>query len=158
MSKIPFYQLNDQCISKLQYATIIICFLMNVLDGMDVLIISFCAPAIAISWEVGPETLGVVFSVGLAGMALGALVMAPYADHIGRKRMILISSFLMGISVLCKGFANTVPQLIVLRLISGLGIGSMLATTASLTSEYLPNRFKDFLVSFVLAGYPVGAM
>ncbi|WP_405384683.1 MFS transporter [Maribacter sp. LLG6340-A2] len=158
MSKIPFLQLNEQSITKLQYITIMICFLMNVLDGMDVLIISYCAPAIATSWQIGPEALGIVFSVGLAGMALGALVIAPYADHIGRKKMILISAFLMGASVFCTGFAQTVPQLILLRLLSGLGIGSMLATTASLTSEYLPNRSKDFWVSFVLAGYPIGAI
>lgn len=158
MSKIPFLQLNEQSITKLQYITIMICFLMNVLDGMDVLIISYCAPAIATSWQIGPEALGIVFSVGLAGMALGALVIAPYADHIGRKKMILISAFLMGTSVFCTGFAQTVPQLMLLRLLSGLGIGSMLATTASLTSEYLPNRSKDFWVSFVLAGYPIGAI
>ncbi|TVZ15981.1 MFS transporter [Maribacter sp. MAR_2009_72] len=158
MSKPISLQLDERAISKLQYATIFICFLMNILDGMDVLVISYCAPAIAKSWAIGPEALGMVFSAGLAGMALGALLLAPYADKIGRKKMILISAFLISISIYLTSFTNTVPQLIFLRFVSGLGIGSMLASTAALTAEYTPNRSKDFWVSFVLAGYPIGAV
>jgi len=50
------------------------------------------------------------------------------------------------------------PQLLIYRFISGLGIGSMLASTASLASEYTPNKTRDFWVSFVISGYPVGAV
>ncbi len=150
--------IDGQVMTKLQYATILVCFLMNILDGMDVLVISYCAPAIAKSWLVGPEALGVVFSSGLAGMTIGALFLAPFADTIGRKRMILISALLMGASMLLTGWTGTVAELICLRFISGIGIGSMLASTAALTAEYTPNRTRDFWVSFVISGYPVGAV
>jgi len=125
---------------------------------MDVLIISYCAPAISNSWNIGPEALGVVFSAGLAGMALGALFLAPYSDSFGRKKIILLSALLMGISMFLTGYSETVNQLITLRFLSGIGIGSMLASTAALTSEYTPNKSKDFWVSFVISGYPVGAV
>ncbi|WP_211322918.1 MFS transporter [Arenibacter echinorum] len=131
---------------------------MNILDGMDVLVISYCAPAIAKSWRVSPEVLGAVFSAGLAGMAIGALMLAPYDDSIGRKKMIVLSAFLMGISMFLTGYTESVLQLIVLCFISGLGIGSMLASTAALTAEYTPNGSKDFWVSLVIGGYPVGAV
>tara|TARA_B110000467_G_scaffold164600_1_gene194537 strand:- start:2649 stop:3866 length:1218 start_codon:yes stop_codon:yes gene_type:complete len=131
---------------------------MNIFDGMDVLIISYCAPAISNSWNLGPEALGVVFSAGLAGMALGALFLAPYSDSFGRKKIILLSAFLMGISMFLTGYSENVNQLITLRFLSGIGIGSMLASTAALTSEYTPNKSKDFWVSFVISGYPVGAV
>jgi len=131
---------------------------MNILDGMDVLVISYCAPAIAQSWSVSPETLGMVFSAGLAGMAIGALLLAPYADNIGRKKIILLSAFLIGISLFLTAYADNVLHLIMLRFLSGLGIGSMLASTAALTAEYTPNKSKDFWVSFVIGGYPVGAI
>ncbi len=150
--------IDGQPMTKLQYNTILICFLMNILDGMDVLVISYCAPAIAKSWQIGPEALGVVFSSGLAGMTVGALFLAPFADKVGRKRMILISALLMGISMILTGFTETVPQIISLRFISGIGIGSMLASTAALTAEYTPDRSRDFWVSFVISGYPVGAV
>jgi len=145
-------------ISKLQYATIFVCFLMNILDGMDVLVISYCAPAIAKSWAVGPEALGVVFSAGLAGMTLGALLLAPFADQIGRKKMILLSAIIMGTGMYLTAYCTDVTQIVFLRFFSGIGIGSMLASTASLTAEYTPDSTKDFWVSLVISGYPVGAV
>ena len=150
--------IDGQALSKLQYTTFFVCFVMNILDGMDVMVISYCASAIATSWQVGPEELGIVFSSGLAGMMIGAMFLAPFADQIGRKRMILISAFLMGASVLMTAWSQTVTQLMFLRFLSGIGIGSMLASTASLTAEYAPDRKKDFWVSFVLSGYPFGAV
>lgn len=150
--------LDQNSISRLQYATIFICFLMNVLDGMDVLVISYAAPAIAQSWGIGPEALGMVFSSGLIGMTIGALFLAPFADQIGRKTLIIISCALMGLSIYLTSYANSVSTLIMFRLISGVGIGSMLATTAALAAEYTPHRTRDFWVSLVISGYPVGAV
>ena len=63
---------------------------MNIIDGMDVLVISYTAPVIASSWDISFEALGVGFSSGVLGMAIGALLLAPYADKIGRKKIILI--------------------------------------------------------------------
>ena len=158
MSQSTKYFIDSSPMTSLQYSTIGICFLMNIFDGMDVLIISYCAPAISNSWNIGPEALGVVFSAGLAGMALGALFLAPYSDSFGRKKIILLSSLLMGVSMFLTGYSESVNQLIALRFLSGIGIGSMLASTAALTSEYTPNKSKDFWVSFVISGYPVGAV
>ena len=150
--------IDSRPLSRLQYATIFVCFLMNILDGMDVLVISYCAPAIAESWNVSPETLGIVFSAGLAGMTLGAFLLAPFADQFGRKNMILLSAVLMGSSIFLTAYSDSVTMLIAFRFVSGIGIGSMLASTAALIAEYTPNRSKDFWVSAVIAGYPVGAV
>ena len=66
-------QINESPMTRAQYFAVAICFLMNILDGMDVLIISYCAPVISKSWNLQPEALGIVFSGGLIGMAVGAL-------------------------------------------------------------------------------------
>ena len=144
--------------TQVQYFSIAICFLMSVLDGMDVLVISYCAPAIAEDLNLGPKTLGFVFSAGLIGMAIGAVFLAPFADKFGRKKLILASAFIMGVSVLLTAYSGNISQLILMRLVSGLGIGCMLATTATLTSENVLNNSKDFWVSLVISGYPVGAV
>ncbi|MBT7528566.1 MAG: aromatic acid/H+ symport family MFS transporter [Flavobacteriaceae bacterium] len=145
-------------ITQVQYFSIAICFLMSVLDGMDVLVVSYCAPAIAEDLNLGPKTLGFVFSAGLIGMAIGAIFLAPFADRFGRKKLILASAFIMGLSVLLTSLSENILQLILMRLVSGLGIGCMLATTATLTSENVLNNSKDFWVSLVISGYPVGAV
>jgi len=144
--------------TQVQYFSIAICFLMSVLDGMDVLVVSYCAPAIAEDLNLGPKTLGFVFSAGLIGMAIGAIFLAPFADRFGRKKLILASAFIMGFSVLLTAYSENISQLILMRLVSGLGIGCMLATTATLTSENVLNNSKDFWVSLVISGYPVGAV
>ncbi|MCP9770445.1 MFS transporter [Lacihabitans sp. LS3-19] len=150
--------IDNNPLSGLQYATILICFLMNMLDGMDVLVISYTAPAIAKAWSVGPQTLGAVFSAGLAGMTLGTLFIAPYADKIGRKNMIIFSGVLMGACIYLTSSATTINSLLIYRFLSGLGIGCMLASTAALTAEFTPNKTRDFWVSFVISGYPIGAV
>lgn len=158
MSFSPKQLIDNLPISRLQYATLFICFVMNMLDGMDVLVISYTAPAIAKAWAVSPETLGMVFSSGLFGMTIGAVLLAPLADKIGRKNLILISAAIMGLCIYLTSFATNVTGLIIFRFVSGLGIGSMLATTAALASEYTPNKTKDFWVSLVISGYPIGAV
>lgn len=144
-------------VSGLQIAVVVICLLMNVVDGMDVLVISYAAPALAKAWEIGPQTLGGVFSAGVLGMTVGAVTLAPAADRWGRRPMILACIILISVSVLITALAESVPQLLVLRFVSGLGIGAMLATVAALVAEYAPERSRNFFVGLVLAGYPIGA-
>lgn len=151
-------KIDSRGISFLQFLIIFICFFLNIIDGMDVLVISYTAPVIASSWDISFETLGLVFSSGVLGMAVGALLLAPYADNIGRKKIILISTIIISIGILLTGFSENIYHLIFLRFLSGVGIGTMLASTVSLVSEYTPNRSRDFWVSFILAGYPLGAI
>jgi MFS transporter, AAHS family, 4-hydroxybenzoate transporter len=145
-------------ISNLQLSTILICFLMNMLDGMDVMVVSYASPNISKDWSISPQSLGIVFSAGLLGMSIGAMFLAPRADKIGRKSMILICNLLMGVSVFATSWSNSVEMLTFFRVISGIGIGGMLASTATLTAENAPTKTKDFWVSFVMSGYPIGAV
>lgn len=150
--------LADKPMSPLQFATVLVCFVMNMLDGMDVLVISYAAPSISRDWAISPEALGVVFSAGLAGMTLGTFLIAPLADRFGRKTIILISALIMGAFIYLSAYAGSIPELLLYRFLSGLGIGSMLASTTALTAEYTPDKNRDFWVSFVVAGYPIGAI
>ncbi|MEM6572705.1 MAG: MFS transporter [Pseudomonadota bacterium] len=144
-------------ISALQMLVFCVCFLMNALDGMDVLVISYAAPLLAEDWSIAPEALGVVFSAGLVGMTTGAMFIAPYADSIGRRKMILLSILLTGGGVLATAAATSLPVLIALRLISGLGIGAMLASVATMASEFAPDMRRNLILGVVLSGYPIGA-
>lgn len=145
-------------IASLQYVTILICFLMNMCDGMNVMVISYTSNAIVKEWAIGTGDFGIVFSMGLFGMALGAMLLASRADIIGRKPMILLCAFLMGIGVFFTAFAQSLPQVILFRFFTGIGIGSMLACTSTITAEYVPEKTKNFWVSLVMAGYPIGAV
>jgi len=107
----PKALIDKNPMTGLQYSTIIICFLMNMLDGMDVLIISNAAPAISDAWKLSPAALGIVFSSGLIGMTLGTLFLAPFADKIGRKAIILISGIIMGVCIYLTSYATSIIDL-----------------------------------------------
>jgi len=140
-----------------QFGIIAICSLLNVLDGMDVVVISYAATALAGDWGIEPSTLGIVFSAGLVGMTAGSILLAPWADVIGRRTMIVLCVSVIAGGVLLTAAAEAVWQLVFLRFVSGLGIGAMLASTVTLASEYAPERRRNVVVSVVLTGYPIGA-
>ena len=144
--------------NPLQYLVVSVCFLCNMLDGMDVLIISFTAPAIANAWGIAPANLGVVFSSGLIGMTVGAIVLAPNADRFGRRPLMLLAAAIMCVCIFITSYASNITELLIYRFVSGLGIGTMMASTAAITAEYSPASSRHFWVSFVVAGYPVGAV
>lgn len=157
-TSVDIRELIDQTpISRLQWLVFAICFLMNALDGMDVLVISYAAPLLADEWSVPPTALGVVFSAGLVGMTTGAMFIAPYADRFGRRTMILLSILLTGAGVLATSTVESLTSLMALRFVSGLGIGAMLASVATMAAEFAPDRQRNLILGTVLAGYPIGA-
>ena len=149
--------IDSSRVTSLQIGVIAVCMIMNMLDGMDVVVISYAAPSLSKEWGIPSTSLGYVFSAALLGMALGAAFLAPRADTIGRRKIIIICILIMGGGVSLTAFAQSVPQLFILRFITGLGVGAMLASTVTLSSEYAPDQQKNFVVGIVLAGYPIGA-
>lgn len=149
--------IDESPLTNLQRTVIAVCFTLNMLDGMDVLAIAYAAPMIIEQWSVSPGAFGLVFSAGLVGMAAGAMFLGPLADVFGRRTMLLASAAAVAVGMLVTALANEVWELVALRLFTGLGIGSMLASMTSMVAEYSPRRVRSFAVSFVNAGYPVGA-
>jgi len=150
-------QLSSERWTALQLRTLVLCIILNMLDGADVLVVSFAAPVLTRDWAMSAEMLGVVFGGGLAGMTLGALVIAPLSDLVGRRTMILAATAIIGSGMIASAWAANIQQLVGLRFWTGLGIGSMLASVAALASEYAPSRHRAFAVTTATAGYPLGA-
>jgi benzoate transport len=144
--------------TPLQVMIVAICALINALDGMDVLIMSFVAPAMADDWGIGFEALGVIFSVGLAGMMIGCVVIAPFADSVGRRPMILAALVMLTVGTIGTGVVGTMGAFIACRLVTGIGIGTLLASIAALVSEYAPAGKRSLAIGIFQAGYPLGAV
>ena len=144
--------------TPIHYGVVLLCFVMNMFDGTDVMVISYTSNAICKQWQIIPSSFGIVFSMGLLGMAIGAMALAGIADRLGRKPMIVICLSIMGIGILATGISQNLYQLMLIRFLTGIGIGCMLAITSTLTAEYTTDHNKNFWVSFVMSGYPVGAV
>ena len=142
MSKDPRNLISTTPMSSMQITLVAMTIMLNALDGFDVLSISFASPGIAAEWDIDKAALGIVLSMELIGMALGSIFLGKLADRIGRRPTILWCLMLMTIGMFMVTTVSTIIQLSIWRVITGLGIGGMLATTNALTSEFSNARSR----------------
>jgi MFS transporter, AAHS family, 4-hydroxybenzoate transporter len=135
-----------------------LCFVINMVDGMDVNIMTFVRQSLQDDWQIPDATMGSVFSAGLLGMGLGALLIAPLADRFGRRRIIIAALALMSLGMIACGLVGSLSALVAARVVVGLGIGTVLAAMAALSSEAAPARDQNMAVGFVQAGFPLAAV
>ncbi|MEG3166242.1 MFS transporter [Sphingomonas sp. PB2P19] len=131
---------------------------LNALDGFDVLSISFASPGIAKDWGIDRAALGLVLSMELFGMGIGALVLGTLADRIGRRPTILACLAIMALGMGLASTAGDVVTLSCFRLFTGLGIGGMLAATNAIVAECSNARRRNLSVAVMSGGYPMGAI
>ncbi|MGW2085223.1 MFS transporter [Streptomyces sp. NPDC001880] len=143
--------------SRFQWRAIVICVLLNTLDGFDVLVMSFTGKTISGEWHLDSGTLGLLLSSGLAGMALGALFVAPWADRIGRRPIILAGLIVAAVGMVLSSACQNWQQLGALRLVTGVGIGAVLACSNVIAGEFASQRWRGLAVSLNSTGYAVGA-
>ena len=141
-----------------QFIVIALCMVVNMLDGFDITAMAVVANDVSTEMAIPDHQLGLIFSFSLAGMMLGAMFLASLSDVFGRRKVILYGLLIVGVSVLVTAYVQNIIGLIILRFISGLGAGAMLASLATLSSEYSSKRYRALAVSVVTAGYPLGAM
>jgi benzoate transport len=144
-------------VSRQQILVVGLCMFFNMLDGFDITAMAIVASAVSTELQLTADKLGLIFSFALAGMMAGAMLLAPLSDIIGRRKMIIISVTLVGVSILFTANANSLLEFIVLRFISGVGAGTMLACQATLAAEYSPEKYRSLSVALTTAGYPLGA-
>lgn len=144
--------------SRLQIAAIAITVGLNALDGFDVLSISFAAPGIAAEWGIDRAALGVVLSMELIGMALGSVLLGGVADRIGRRRTILGCLVVMVFGMFMVTTAGSIFTLSIWRVLTGLGIGGMLAAINAAAAEFANLRRRNVALAIMVIGYPIGAV
>jgi len=135
-----------------------LCFLLSMLDGTDLLIMSFIAPVLSATWNVSPEHLGLLFSASLLGMAIGCLLIAPLADRVGRRAVIIGALALVAAAMVVSGFTRSVGELFAARLFVGIGVGTIGVSMTAMTAEFAPQAHADFAVGLVQAGWPFGSI
>jgi benzoate transport len=151
------HYIAKESFTRFQILAITLCALINIFDGFDALAIAYTAPAIATEWSLSPSALGIVFSAGYFGMAIGALTLGTLSDHIGRRNMILISLVSLTLTMGLTASAGSIATLLTYRFGSGLAIGAMLASITAITAEYSPDSRRNFMICIVQGTYAIGA-
>jgi AAHS family 4-hydroxybenzoate transporter-like MFS transporter len=148
--------INTQPLSRYQWRIVALCFLIVFLDGLDTAAMGFIAPALTQDWGVDRASLGPVMSAALIGMVFGALGSGPLADRFGRKVVLVTSAAIFGLFSLLSAYSGTVDQLVILRFLTGLGLGAAMPNATTLLSEYTPERLKSLLVTSMFCGFNLG--
>ena len=149
--------IDRQPVGGFQIKLLFMCAAVLFLDGFDTQAIGYVAPALAKEWHVGKSALGPVFSAGLFGLMIGALIFGPLADRVGRKRIIIFSTVAFGIGAFATAFAQDVTTLLTIRFLTGLGLGGAMPNAVALTSEYNPHRRRATMVMIMFCGFSIGA-
>jgi benzoate transport len=139
-----------------QIIAITVCMGLNMLDGFDILVMSFAAPGASAEWKLSGSQLGVLFSAALVGIACGSLFLAPRADRFGRRAIIMLSVLIVSIGMLSSAFVGSYQVLAVLRAVTGLGIGGILASATVLVAEYASDRWRSTASFLYTTGYSLG--
>jgi MFS transporter, AAHS family, 4-hydroxybenzoate transporter len=148
--------INEKPIGASQYMITLLCGLVMFLDGFDTQSISYMAPQIAREWGLSREVLGPIFSSALTGLMVGYLLLSPLSDRFGHRRMMLVSTVAFGVTTLITAFSTNVTELIVLRFITGLFLGSAIPSAVALTGEYSPKRLRATFVLIIYCGFSLG--
>jgi MFS family permease len=143
--------------SAFQVGIITVCVLIAGLDGFDVLVVAFTATALATEWTLSPSALGVVLSAGLAGMAVGALVMGPAGDRLGRRPAVLLCLAGLAAGMALSAVATSPGTFSATRFFTGLWIGGVLANINIVVIEASSDRWRKFNIALMTIGYPIGA-
>jgi AAHS family 4-hydroxybenzoate transporter-like MFS transporter len=149
--------IDNQPVGGFQIRLLVTCAAVLFLDGFDTQAIGYVAPALAKEWGLSRGALGPVFSAGLFGLMIGALVFGPLADRVGRRKIIIFSTLAFGVGALATAFVEGVNALLVIRFLTGLGLGGAMPNAIAMTSEFNPRRRRATMVMIMFCGFSIGA-
>ncbi|WP_439892865.1 3-(3-hydroxy-phenyl)propionate transporter MhpT (plasmid) [Ralstonia sp. 25C] len=136
--------------------TLGLCFIVALLEGLDLQSIGVAAPRMAREFGLSVGQMGLAFSAGTFGLLPGAMLGGRLADRIGRKRVLILATALFGIFSIATAHVWDFNSLLVIRVATGLGLGAAMPNLIALCAEAVPTRLRNTAVSVMYCGIPFG--
>jgi AAHS family 4-hydroxybenzoate transporter-like MFS transporter len=150
--------LDSARFGRLHVTLFVVSLAVMILEGIDIQLIGFVAPVIIREWGLASGDFGWVFSAGLAGAMVGAVIFGALGDRIGRRAMILASLAAFGVGTLVTPWVTDLPSLVALRFLTSLGLGGVVPNILALCAEWFPGRVRASLVGTVATGQLMGGV
>ncbi|WP_234775556.1 3-(3-hydroxy-phenyl)propionate transporter MhpT [Paraburkholderia tropica] len=136
--------------------TLVLCFLVAVLEGVDLQSTGVAAPRMAREFGLSVSQLGLAFSAGMLGLLPGAMIGGRLADRLGRKRVLMLSMAMFGFFSIATAQVWNFESLILARILTGIGLGAAMPNLIALSSEAVDPRNRNSAVSVMYCGMPLG--
>ncbi len=149
--------IDEQRIGSFTIRIVILSFAVMLMDGYDLLAASYGAPALIAAWHVKPAALGPVFSASPLGMVVGSPALGWLGDRYGRRFTVILGALIFGVFTLLCASATSINELMILRFITGIGLGGMLPNITALNAEFAPQRARATLVVLMFMGVTAGS-
>jgi AAHS family 4-hydroxybenzoate transporter-like MFS transporter len=149
---------DNSRIGGFQIGLFVLCAACLILDGFDVQATGYVAAALSKDLGLSGTEFSAVASAGLVGVLFGALLFGWLGDRYGRRPILVTATFCFALLTLLTGFAQSLTQLIVIRVLAGVGLGGIMPNVVALVGEYSPQRSRAFLMMFISNGFNVGAV
>ena len=136
--------------------TIALCFMVAVLEGVDIQVMGVAAPKLGAELQLARDTLGRALSASNIGLVLGATLGGWLADRLGRKPVLISSVIALGAFTLGTMFAFSYESLFAARIGAGIGFGAALPNLMAMAAEVSPSDKRGSTGAMMFCGMPVG--
>lgn len=150
--------LDERNVGNFQRLVIGLCGTILFLEGFDAQAIGYVAPALLEAQVVTSKHLGLVFSASLIGLMVGAMLVAPLADRVGRRPVLIVSTIVFGAFSLTTAWTTGFSELLYLRFLTGIGLGGCMPNAVALISEYSPSKQRGAFISIAFGGFTLGSL
>jgi putative MFS transporter len=127
-------------------------------DAYDIGLLSFIMPALAADLKLTSVQIGLVFTTTFVGMFFGTLLGGTLADYFGRLRVFKYTLIVFSFATAATGFVHSLEALLVLRFITGVGLGGEQPVSFTYVSEMVPSEYRGRLTGLAEAMWGFGMM
>ena len=150
--------MNQRAAGAIHLRIVALAFAAWIFDFYDLILYSFLLVPVARELHLTPEQSSLALGTSLLMTALGGVIFGFLGDRFGRKPMIAATVAIYGVGTALCGLSHTLPQLIVFRAITGLGMGGGWAPGQSLVAESVPAERRARYAAYVQTGAPLGVL
>ncbi len=150
--------IDDSVLSPARLSIVVLCACVVLLDGYDIQTMALAVPSLGEAWGLPAAAFTLPLSASVFGMLIGTAVVAPAGDRFGRRPLLIWGMVLVGGASLATAFSSTPAELVLWRLLTGIGLGCSLPNATALTSEYVPLRTRAFLITAMYISIALGAL
>jgi MFS transporter, AAHS family, 4-hydroxybenzoate transporter len=160
MAGTPIMDVNElidgQAIQRSSIVFLVVATLAMIGDGFDLAVVGYVVPELVKQWGIAPKAFTVALTAGVIGLFIGGPLLGYVGDRIGRKKAIIIGLCIYGLLTLATAMVSSLNQLVVLRFLTGIGLGGMIPNVLALAAEVAPKRLRGRFAVIVLFGVPAG--